>query len=288
MAENQTLLAQELIRIENAKDVLVSKAINLGLKSTDDDGNKVDISTTNNAIQEVAEAFDSIEKRSELDLSAHGIRVGVPAGYYPETVFQNVDGADRAETKIEVSKSTGNTIKILAHNRQESGFVIQGNTANDEEEVSVSLSVAGKTATASVGNVEITDSVADGEYSASVSLTAGDGRVSAVGKNLHVTEYAIEPSSGYYIEVTGSGNVSATGKAIIGTAGYLAQDTTGKTTQPETKSSNEQKKWYTIPVATVPTTIDPLTQDYVFVNAGYQEGQTIRLGGDLLTRLQAI
>lgn len=288
MAENQTQLAQELIRIENAKDVMVEKAIALQLKSTDDNGTKVAISATNNAIQEVAEAFDSIEKKSELDLSASGIRVNVPAGYYPEMVFKNVDGADRAETKIEVSKSTGNTIKILAHNRQESGFVIQGNTANDEEEVSVSLSISGKTAKASVGNVEITDSVADGAYSASVSLTAGDGRVNAVGKNLHVTEYATEPSSGYYIEVTGAGNVSATGKAIIETAGYLAQDTTGKTTQPTTKSSNEQKKWYTIPVATVPTTIDPLTQDHVFVTAGYQEGQTVRVSGDLLARLQAI
>ena len=55
-----TQIAQELSRIETAKDILVDKAIAMQLKATDANGNEVAISNEYKAIEEVAEAIDNI------------------------------------------------------------------------------------------------------------------------------------------------------------------------------------------------------------------------------------
>lgn len=90
-------------------------------------------------------------------------------------------------------------------------------------------------------------SVASGAYSASTTLTAGDGSVYAYGNKVTLsTATTTAPSDWmYYVEVKGSGTVSATGTATIGTAGFL--DKGSKVSASSSKSSNTATKYYTLP-----------------------------------------
>lgn len=106
-----------------------------------------------------------------------------------------------------------------------------------------------------IGDNVTVGTVDSGAYSASVSLTSGNGSVSATGTNITLTEAASKPSSGYYVTATGSGSVSGTGTATIGTAGYLA--TGSKTSGSSSKDSNTATKYYT--VATEEKSVTPST-----------------------------
>ena len=76
MSNNQTTIAQEFQRIENARDILAQKAVEWGLKGADDqeitysqDG------TDTSAIDDIAHGFDSVPTRNEDSVEVFGPNV---------------------------------------------------------------------------------------------------------------------------------------------------------------------------------------------------------------------
>lgn len=92
----------------------------------------------------------------------------------------------------------------------------------------------------------------------SLTLTAGAGSVSSAGTGVTLTEVASDAVGDYYVTSTGSGSVSGTGSGTVsvGTAGYLAKDTSlSSNTASSSKSSNTATKYYNISTET--KSVDP-------------------------------
>ena len=143
------------------------------------------------------------------------------------------------------------------------GYVTSGTTTSNTKSSTISSNTAtvyypignyiipsGTKTISSSGSHDVTSyasaSVAAGAYSASHTLTKGAGSVSASGTNVTLTETT--SPSGYYVTAQGSGTVSATGTASVGTAGYIAAGS--KTSTSSSATSNTATKYYNIATET--------------------------------------
>lgn len=132
MAENQvpeTEIAQELTRIENAKVVFATKAGQMQLKFTDDEGGIRTISLTD-PIDEIADAFNNIKVCTDDDLSLadNNQTVKVKAGYYQEDKSKTIPEAG-ISVATELDDLNGNvSVYVTAEN---SGYVPSGRIGSD-------------------------------------------------------------------------------------------------------------------------------------------------------------
>lgn len=296
---NQTQIAQELIRIENAKEILKDKAELMQLTATDENGQHKAINDTYNAIEEIAEAFDLIPMNGVNELEVDGPKVTAKRGFFTEDTEQTVKIATRAETTIiaEVDDDDGvgkEKIWIRASNNQEEGYV---NALNKTTDRTVNLTIDGRKATASIGDVAVHRYVEEGTYAPAVAKQSGTGKVTAEGKNN--TGFKVETdeptNNEHYIKVTGSGDVVAVGTAKITKTGYLTADE--KSTDGNLMSSGEDTKYLVLNDSTFKNgagetmgllTIDPLKETSITFDEGYTTGGEIMVAGELLERLQAI
>lgn len=296
---NQTQIAQELIRIENAKEILKEKAKTMQLTATDENGQHKAINDTYNAIEEIAEAFDLIPLNGVNELEVDGPKVTAKRGFFTEDTEQQVKLATRAETTItaEIDDDDGvgkEKIWIRASNNQEEGYV---NALNKTTDRIVDLTIDGRKATASINDVAVHRYVEEGTYAPAVAKQSGTGKVTAEGKNN--TGFKVETNeptnNEHYIKVTGSGDVVAVGTAKITKTGYLTADE--KSTNGILMSSGEDTKYLVLASSTFKNgagetmgllTIDPLKETSITFDEGYTTGGEIMVAGELLERLQAI
>ena len=102
----------------------------------------------------------NIPTKTAVDLTVDGKTVTVPAGYYGAEATKDVAAAVRAKTTMSSSAAVDNSkITITASNNQGTGYVTGSNETASKD---VTLSISGKTATVSDGNVSIKQDVANG------------------------------------------------------------------------------------------------------------------------------
>ena len=178
-------------------------------------------------------------QRSAANVTVSGKDVTTAAGYYTASVTKSVATVARANTTLS-GTATNNTIVYTAANNQGTGYVTG---ANKTASKTVSLSVDGKTVTASDGSASISADVAEGAYDATVELISGDGWVYVAGTNIGLTSATTKPTSGYYITAQGSGEVTATATAKVTTSGYISEGAVTKSTGTESATATE---YYTI------------------------------------------
>ncbi len=295
-----TKIAEQLIRIENAKTIIVEKAQEMRLVYENDDGDRIEV-TEKSTLDQIADAIDDINVIDpETEMNVVNNVVNFPKGYLPSPSTKSVPTAERATTTMIVSNTESDEgepeIMLKAVNDQKTGYVIG---SQQTAEKYVTQSVSGKTVTASVDGVSISKSVADGAYSVSVSKVTGDGSVAAEGGNgIGFTEANDAPTDGkHYVKVTGSGHVSVRGTAKINTAGYLEQDTTGKSTAETPYESGDATKFLVFNDVTfkdgenqpmeIPM-INPLEESSITFTEGYTKNGEVFLSADLLNRLESI
>ena len=296
---NQTQIAQELIRIENAKGVLKEKAEAMQLTATDENGQPKAINDNYNAIEEIAEAFDLIPMNGVNELAVDGPKVTAKRGFFTEDTEQTVKLATRAETvfTVEIDDDDGvgkEKIWIQANNNQEEGYVTAQNKYAGRV---VDLNIDGRKATASVGDVEIHRYVEEGTYAPAVAKQSGTGKVTAEGgNNTGFQTVDAQPTNGeHYIKVTGSGDVVAVGIAKITKTGYL--EAGEASTDENLMSSGEDTKYLVLASSAFKNgagepmgalIIDPLVETEITFSEGYTDGGTVYMSGELLERLKAI
>lgn len=302
MAEqNQTQIAQELQRIENARDLLAQKAVAWGLPASDTGYITYnDPEKGTSTLDEIAYGFNEINDNNENDVHIDGPNVLVWGGMYHTNVNKSVKPADRAETTIKVTVDTDdNELQIKAENKQGTGWV-NADGSKDTALAYVELDVNGDTVTAKVRGFDqqtIQEKVAAGAYSVDVVQNNGTGYVTAEGKNnVGFDTVEKEPENGeYYIKVTGSGMVDVKGKATIDTTGYLTADS--KETVDHALESGEAYKYLVLADSEfkngagesigIPS-INPLVESSITFSQGYTLGGSVYVSGELLARLQKI
>ena len=121
------------------------------------DNSKITITASNN--QGTGYVTGSNETASkDVSLTVNGAQITVSDG--TSTINQTVPSVARANTTMTSTKSTDNKkITITASNDQKTGYVAGANKTVSRD---VTLSISGKTATASDGNFSISQNVADG------------------------------------------------------------------------------------------------------------------------------
>ena len=115
-------IASELQRISNAKNVLLEKAIAMGL--TVGDGDSIaDLNEQGNVpIEILADAYDDIAVNNDSNVVVNKAEVTVGGGYYPNGVKKNVNTALQEEPTITVDENG----KITASATQQEGYVLGG------------------------------------------------------------------------------------------------------------------------------------------------------------------
>ena len=191
----------------------------------------------------------SIQTKSSSDLTASGNTVTVPAGYYASQASKAVSSgtATPAATisgssalistgtnTITLSKTVSNVPVVSA------GYISTGSTGNSDVSLTASVSV-NPTPTASGNTITIPAGYYSAQTTKSVdsgSLSKGAGSVSATGTSVTLGSKTTTAPAAPYISVSGSGTVS------VGTAGYLAANTS--------ETSNSETAYYRISSLTVP------------------------------------
>lgn len=138
------------------------------------DNSKITITASNN--QGTGYVTGSNETASkDVSLTVNGAQITVSDG--TSTINQTVPSVARANTTMTSTKSTDNKkITITASNDQKTGYVAGANKTASRD---VTLSISGKTATASDGNVSISQNVADGTAKAPTSITGSSATLTA-------------------------------------------------------------------------------------------------------------
>ena len=148
--------------IDLTKDTVTAGSMLNGVKAHNNEG---DIITGN------------IPTKTAANLTANGKTVTVPAGYYSTQATKDVASVARANTTMTSTKSTDNKkITITASNDQKTGYVAGANKTASRD---VTLSISGKTATASDGNVSISQNVAAGTAKAPTSITGSSATLTS-------------------------------------------------------------------------------------------------------------
>ena len=161
----------------------------------------------------------NIPTKTAANLTANGKTVTVPAGYYSTQATKDVASVARANTTMTSTKSTDNKkITITASNNQGTGYVTGANKTASRD---VTLSISGKTATASDGNVSISQNVADG------AILATNGSISADGTTY--TQAKINASAGY---ITAGEKIGGATFANTATQGKTYKNISGTTAAP--------------------------------------------------------
>ena len=138
------------------------------------DNSKITITASNN--QGTGYVTGSNETASkDVSLTVNGAQITVSDG--TSTINQTVPSVARANTTMTSTKSTDNKkITITASNDQKTGYVAGANKTASRD---VTLSISGKTATVSDGNVSISQNVADGTAKAPTSITGSSATLTA-------------------------------------------------------------------------------------------------------------
>ena len=161
----------------------------------------------------------NIPTKTAANLTANGKTVTVPAGYYSTQATKDVASVARANTTMTSTKSTDNKkITITASNNQGTGYVTGANKTASRD---VTLSISGKTATASDGNVSISQNVANG------AILATNGSISADGTTY--TQAKINASAGY---ITAGEKIGGATFANTATEGKTYKNISGTTAAP--------------------------------------------------------
>ena len=161
----------------------------------------------------------NIPTKTAVDLTVNGKTVTVPAGYYSAEATKDVAAAVRAETTMSSSAATDNSkITITASNNQGTGYVTGADKTASRD---VTLSISGKTATVSDGNVSINQDVADG------AILATNGSISADG--ITYTQAKINASAGY---ITAGEKIGGATFANTATEGKTYKNISGTTAAP--------------------------------------------------------
>ena len=180
------------------------------------DNSKITITASNN--QGTGYVTGSNETASkDVSLTVNGAQITVSDG--TSTINQTVPSVARANTTMTSTKSTDNKkITITASNDQKTGYVAGANKTASRD---VTLSISGKTATASDGNVSISQNVADG------AILATNGSISADGTTY--TQAKINASAGY---ITAGEKIGGATFANTATEGKTYKNISGTTAAP--------------------------------------------------------
>ena len=180
------------------------------------DNSKITITASNN--QGTGYVTGSNETASkDVSLTVNGAQITVSDG--TSTINQTVPSVARANTTMTSTKSTDNKkITITASNNQGTGYVTGANKTASRD---VTLSISGKTATASDGNVSISQNVADG------AILATNGSISADGTTY--TQAKINASAGY---ITAGEKIGGATFANTATKGKTYKNISGTTAAP--------------------------------------------------------
>lgn len=180
------------------------------------DNSKITITASNN--QGTGYVIGSNETASkDISLTVNGAQITVSDGV--NSINQTIPSVDRANTTMTSTKSTDNKkITITASNDQKTGYVAGADKTASRD---VTLSISGKTATVSDGNVSINQDVADG------AILATNGSISADG--ITYTQAKINASAGY---ITAGEKIGGATFANTATEGKTYKNISGTTAAP--------------------------------------------------------